>query len=578
MLIIVSIASITAALYLLRPAMSALAYTPRVGNTTLEMLPWVFHEPSVGNRLSLSVPVHWYTPRTWRVVPDDELVAIQINGHNVPLDSIHADALHDWGKGFEFDFSPWLTNGNNVVTFELNNRGGDGGITFRPVDGKRWVILWLAFLPWLYLLSRVIRLPRYQTVIIALALAVICNYWSITPWISRTHDVWGVDSHDGHIDYVIRIAHTLSLPGPNEKWELFQPPLYYIGGAIVWRWAEWLHLSPPEAVQAYSLLLWIIFLVGSGALINIVLRDRRVAAGFAIAAVAFWPSGIISSVCINNDVGFYACASLATLFMVRWWRSNKASYLLLASLFAALGLIAKSTALVLVATLGLLMLLRMVRHQRWCRWQPWKAYLSSATIILIGFSLGIGRKLFYYWNGSVSNWLTGDNATFLGDWLKVPAKVGNFIPLDLATFLSYPWADLTNDAHGRNNFWNLLLRTSLTGEYSFSGVMQERIAFLWGGLLVILLAILASQWKRLRTHGNAWRYAPLLIISMLWLASLISFRIQVSYSCNNDFRYLLPILVPFSIACATSGTIARICLVAVALGSTLFFATLGYGP
>ncbi len=571
---VLSVISISAALWVLRPALSATARMSTGQSKTLDTMPWTFNDVSNGNRLFVTMPVHWFTPTTWHVVPDDELVSLKVNGKSVSLNAIPKPALTNWRKGFEFDFSPWLTNGNNLIEFEVNNYGGPGGISLHPIAGARWILLWLSFLPLLYTLSRLFKLRAHQWLSISLGLIVVCCYWSITPWTTRAHDVLG---GDGHIDYIMRVAHTLTLPAPTEKWEFFQPPLYYLGGAVTWRWAEWLHLSPPETVQAYSLSLWIIFLCSSSALINLAVRFRTVPTGLATAAIALWPTGIISSIGINNDVGLYACSSLATLFTVRWWFNNKYQPLFGAAFFIALALLTKTTAMVLVGTLGMLMLIKLMRHQHWREWRRWQPYLIASTMILIGFAASLGRKIYSYWQGSISDWIMGNSALVLGDWLKVPAKLGNFIPMDIATFLSHPWIDLTNDSTGRYNFWNVLLRTSLTGEYSFNGAIQKWIALLWGVILIILLLTLLRRWKDLKSLRTTWRYLPLLIVTTLWFASLISFRIKISYACNNDFRYIFPVIVPFAILCVTTSNVARSLLMSIAFASLLFFTTLSFG-
>jgi len=571
-----SITCITTALHVLRPALTATAYVPATGVHKLDVLPWSFHGASKNDVLSISMPVHWYTPKKWRVLPDDELIAIKVNGQNVPLDSVPDNARKDADKGFEFDFSPWLKPGDNAIAFQINNRDGDGGLSLHPISGIRWVLLWAGFVPWIVLLSRSFKLRSYQTVLITFSLVIICCYWSVTPWTVRAHDVWSIDAHDGHIDYVIRLAHTMTLPAPDERWELFQPPLYYVGGAVVWRWAEFWGLSAPETLQAYSVLLWLLFLAASAALINLAVQFRHHHAAYATVALVLWPTGIITSIAINNDVGLYALSSLAMLYMARWWHSHRPAELLLCALFIALALLTKTTAVVLIATLGLLMLMRLWRHQHWRQWRSWQPMLWSGAVIVTGFALSLGRKILYYQQGRIQDWITGDSNSLLGDWLKVPAKIGNFLPMDVATFISHPWIDLTKDATGRYNFWNVLLRTALTGEYSFNGTLQEWVSVLWGLLLLAILLTLIIKSKRLTSINSSWRHMPLIIVSFMWLASLISFRAHASFACNNDFRYLLPVLVPLAIACSFHRA-ARNMMALISLGSVIFFLTLQFG-
>ena len=569
-----SILSVSMALWGVWPRVTAIAYASASGAIQLKTMPWVFHGAARGNRLQVTLPVRWLTPRVWRVVPDDELLGIVVDGQTVPLTPISPAALTDWGKGFEFDFSPWLKSGKNTIEFTLNNRGGDGGLLLHPKLGWRWAILYAAFLPWIYTLVCAFRLRAHQWLPICLALGVICAYWSVTPWTVRAHDV---SNGDGHIDYVIRVADTLTLPKPNEGWELFQPPLYYLGGAAICSWARWLHLPGPESLQAYSLALWLVFLAASAAVLQIVLRRRKARVAIAATAVALWPSGIILSICITNDIGLYACCGMATLMMVRWWHGARRHHLVQASFWVGLALLTKTSALVLVGALGMLLLLRLLRHQRWRHTQVWWQCLLAMSIVGAGFMLSVGKKMYYYRQGMIPDWLTGNSAASLGDWLKVPAKLANFIPLDIPTFVTVPWLTLTDDASGRSNFWNVLLRSSLLGEFHFSGQLQQYIAWGWGGVLLMLLVFALRQAHLLTDLRIVWRQAPWLALGVLWIASLISFRIHVAYACNNDFRYVLPVIVPFVATAVGAGAWARCSLVAMALGSVWFFTTLPYG-
>ena len=570
---LLSMLAMTATLWCYWPVFSGEAIYANGRHEALKILPWKFHDAENNAQLKINVHMYWTTSTIWRVVPDDNLTSIVVNNHSVAMKNINPAALRDWGKGFEFDFAPWLHHGDNTIVFTLNNSGGDGGVLIQPQLGYRWIVIWISLLPWLYALTRLFKLRLYQWLPICFAMIMICSYWSITPWTVRAHDVW---NGDGHIDYVMRVADTLALPVPTDKWEFFQAPLYYIGGATVWRWAQWLHLPAPETLQAYSLLLWLIFLAASSATLHMVLRYRSGATFIGTTALALWPSGIIESIAINNDIGLYACAGVATYYMVRWWRNNQRRDLWLTAIFIALGLLTKTSAIALAGTLGLLMLLKLLRKRRWRLVGQWPRYLIATTFIVMGFGLSVGEKLYYYSQGMIRDWIMGNGASSLGDWLKVPAKLGNFIPLDIATFLSYPWAELTNDASGRANFWNLLLRSSLTGEFSFAGNLQEHIAYMWGIILLILFVVLLFRWRSLFESDRVWRNAPLLLVSVLWIGSLISLRVHEPYACSNDFRYVLPVIVPFIAANVSANAFNKFLLLLFSFTSAVFFMTASY--
>jgi len=576
-LILASISSIAIVLWLAWPRMAVIDPSATVSTGQPSFLPWTVHQPVTRQPIVITATLTPLSLRTWRVIPDDELLSLTVNGQPVSLDAIPKSALTDWNKGFEMDFSPWLHGGQNTLEFVITNHGGDGGLMLHPALGPGWMLIYLGFMPWLYTLGRIFRLRRHQIAPIGAGLMLIMAYWSVTPWTVRAHDVIG---SDGHLAYIARVAETHTLPAPTETWELLQAPLYYMGGALVWKLAGIAGLPIPVCLQAYSLSLWMIFLCASSAAMRLALRFRTAATTLATTALAMWPSGIIHGIRISNDVGLYAVAALATLYLLKWWHRNRRRDLLIMSLFVSLGLVTKSNAIVLFAAGSLLMLLRVMRRQRWRNPDILKPYLGAWLIMCIGAALYLGRNILYYWRGAIPDWLNGSSAIHLGEWLKVPANLTSFVKLEPITFLGSPWLVLTEDATGRSLFWNALLRSSLTGEFQFNGSLQRSVAYLWGSmLLALMLALTWTLVRQMRTPHPArggWRNLPWLLLSGLWLASLMALRFHVPYACSNDFRFVLPILVPFMVW-ACSRVLSAAALSLLALGSMLFFLTLPYG-
>lgn len=172
--------TLSLALLLFFPQLTATQHlsTGRAGAVDL---PWRFGEVGRGNRLDVHMPVHVLGPRRWRIVPDDRLVSLTVDGCPVPLDGVRPGGLIDWQKGFEIDLSPWLRVGDNEVELTIDNAGGPGGVALRPVLGWRIIALAAALLPWLFGLGRVFRLRRSVTGALSGVLLVLCLYWAATP-------------------------------------------------------------------------------------------------------------------------------------------------------------------------------------------------------------------------------------------------------------------------------------------------------------------------------------------------------------------------------------------------------------
>ncbi len=151
------------------------------------------------------------------------------------------------------------------------------------------------------------------------------------------------------------------------------------------------------------------------------------------------------------------------------------------SLSIAVGLLCKSNAIVLAAAAFALIALRLLHQRR--RPQALIEYGLAATVMVAGLLLSFGRNFYYWWRGGISDFLIG-NINVLPDGLRVTVGCAALCS-DLPVFLANPWISpwLRHDnADGRDNFWNYLLRSSLSSEFSFDGSLQRVIAFAWGGM------------------------------------------------------------------------------------------------
>jgi hypothetical protein len=194
----------------------------------------------------------------------------------------------------------------------------------------------------------------------------------------------------------------------------------------------------------------------------------------------------------------------------------------------------------------------------------------------LGFALSFAVRLYYYLHGSINNWFIS-NVNSLGGSLRVPVDVKSFLPLDIPTFLTQPWLETGNDATGRSNFWNYLMRSSLSGEFQFPGKLHRVLAILMG---VVLFALCVSALHRLaqglkkRQARQLYVHRPWLLLSLLWIASVAALRLKAPFACSNDFRYVLPVIVPAALYWSGCGTFTKISLASMTLLSVVFFIAL----
>ncbi len=112
-----------------------------------------------------------------RIIPDDCLRSLTIDGERVPLDRISGEALCDYRGGFELDVGRYLRPGANLLTLEVENRGGPFGLTLTSTRGERasgWrtyaLLVALAFAS--YAAVRGLRMGKWRAVVAAVLVAV----------------------------------------------------------------------------------------------------------------------------------------------------------------------------------------------------------------------------------------------------------------------------------------------------------------------------------------------------------------------------------------------------------------------
>ena len=552
---------------------SSIIGTPPKGEIELiDSFPWQFKERGDAKLTAVFNPTS-FTPPVWQIIPDDHLKKITINGQTVDLSPYTQKQLKDYKQGFLLNISPYLKTGSNTAEFAFSNDPGPGGLKIYPKKSTlNWLIIYAGFLIFALSLAKAVRLTGIQIAGLCIGLIVIIIYWSETPWNLRSHDADGLTGHFGYVRY---IAENLSLPNPTKGWTFYHPPLYYASGAIIWRLAEASRIPPDIALQAYAITLWLIFLVTSLAALKRLLPPRSWALTAASLALVLWPSGIIHSIRIGNDAAYYAISGLAFLYGLKWWRTGKTSQALIVAFLCMLSLLVKSNGIVLCACMGTAVSVRFLLKGSWKKKKKtFYQALMIAGFSITGIILSSSVRIYFYLQGEMKHWLVG-NLGSLNGALKVPNEIKAYIPIDIPTFITQPFISTWVDETGRGNFWNFLLRSSLTGEFTFTSIPSAIIAVIWGIIILLLwfLAarsiILARSFCWLKTYKNAlW-----ILLFAYSIASLAALRFMAPYACSNDFRYILPMLVPLVGYWGSIGKASRGSLLAISALSIAFFFT-----
>ena len=506
-------------------------------------LPYNFTSHKLQTRVySIDIEVNHFSSKFLKIVPDDCLEKILINNKEIPVFNIKGRC--DWKHGFILDISRYIHKGSNNIKLFIKNSDSIGGLNIIPLQDKNsYIYKSLLFFTTFFLivalyifLKGIEKISNEYILLFIIGLLVRLIYLSYTSYDERTFDVV---LHSGHLDYIKMIAEQHMLPNPTKGWEYHQPPLYYIIAAIFYKIADVTHLvNKLYFLQLFSLIIFFLFMVYSYKILNISIKNRYLLF-YALMFVFFWPSGIIHSIRLGNDVLFYLLFAISFYYIILW--RNKEAKIHLPLVFAGLSLITKSNGIILFGVIILLLIVDLVNKKDNFR-KVIKEIALVGIYFIIAFCINFGDNIYFAIKENGQDWLVSNVINTINKKLFVTNQPYNYLYFDLKKYLSYPFIDAWHDQYGRQYFWNYLLKSSLFSEFFFHKKLQENIALIISGLsipifLYLLFAIITLKKAQIK---NALPFLLVLVISIL---TLLAYRIKIPVACNTDFRYIFPILI-----------------------------------
>ena len=465
-----------------------------------------------------------------RIIPDDCAERVLVNDSVMDISSVQGRC--DFGKGFLLQDSLIATyrNGSNThFSFFIKNNGGNAGINASVIMknplSRMIEFSAIGFLALLCaLIARRLRLGGSAILILFIGIALRAFIFAHLPYNSFSNDV------DGHVAYVKYIIDNRSIPGVDDCWTCYHPPVYYVSAIPSYLAATVVGVSANSGLQMYSLLLSILtlffgvfffknFLSGSVLKISIILWT-------------FWPLMLLVAPRIGNDQMFYMFHLLCLWSGVNYLNKGNGKYLIVTVLSSALALWTKSTGAVSIGMTFLFAVCGYFRNARFLR--PTKSEFLAWFLFLVVVLLVVFQKLM---GGSD---LVG-NSSGLNSALKVGNEAFNYIYFDLESFVTHPFTNAWVDEMGRQYFWNYMFKTSLFGEFDISklALLRNLAVFISVFFIGLLVCAIRGFWNK-KLDTIHWL---LIIQGAAFVAALMFLRIKHPYSCSNDFRYIAPAIV-----------------------------------
>lgn len=466
------------------------------------------------------------------IIPDDCADFIVINGKDISLSDNPKKC--SYSKGFWLQdsiTSPYRVGKTTHYEIALRNKSGKAGLNVLYKSNSPFLLILKLLMPLLaglltIAIARRFKINKFLLLCILVGIFLRFAMFYSLPYTQFTMDV------DGHVAYIQYIVENHSIPAADDCWTCYHPPVYYTSAAIPFWLGSITSIGSCSSVQAFSLALSV-FLLVCGLLL---LKEIISGAPLGVAAILWtvWPTLILVAPRIGNDQLFYAFHVLALLAGFNYIKKGFGKYLIIAVACAGLAMWTKSTGCVTIGLTILFTLIGFVKTNKLHR--PTKTEIISWSLLFLIFA-GIILEKFIGDNNLVGNIQSLNSHLIVGNEAK------NYLFFDLKTFLTEPYTNAWDDELGRQYFLNYAFKTALFGEFklvttAFGKTIATIISLSFLGLLIYAI----RGWWKTKLDVYHW---ILFIQGAVFFAALVFLRIKHPYSCSNDFRYILPVLLSF---------------------------------
>lgn len=537
-------------------------FDPRGGQHELTSPSFLESKGSGIYTLKANFELNLWSGKNFRIIPDDELKMLLVNGQVVNLSSIPRRKLKDYREGFVIDLADYITQEKNAIELTYYDRGGLMGVVITSELGLSHhvaiaFLLLIAFISVFKLISFRYKVSPLFQFLFLIGLVLRIYYFSITPPQERTHDL---GDHIGYVEYLSENW----LPPSVEKavgGAYFHPPLYYYTGAVVYKISQIFEPHNKVILRRIQQVLSLFYSLGFlffGLLILQELARRydgfqQSKSGrsslissclslFSIVGLLFsvWPVSIIHSVRIGNDPLLYFLFSFSLYYIVLWYRKNLNKHLYVAAIIGALAIIAKANGEILIAVIGVVGLYKMIRSQQWLHYL--KLSIVPCLIMFSATAITVAPGLILKLEGKRDK-LYIDDIDGLSKANLVGNTAANYFWFDAKVFITKPYTDPYDDSMGRQYFWNYLGKTGLFGEFKYKSQLSTNAAIVCSFFAVgMLLYIFGGLYH---SRKEDFRLCAVICLSGFFLWGGVTYM-RMTFPANIDFRYILPILITFS--------------------------------
>lgn len=349
------------------------------------------------------------------------------------------------------------------------------------------------------------------------------------------------NSFDDHLEPISHYINNNERPLPNTCWECYQPPLYYVLSAAVFKSTFAITKSyfySWKFVQFINIIFSILNLIIISKILNQIKFKNKLLIPLVISIIAFLPKDIYSSVMITNDYILVFLTSLSIYYFLKYLNIQSTSNLLRILLVVFLGAISKQHGLIL-SLIPLYII--------------YKSFFKEKTNIiillpLITLLLMCSDEIWKY--GKTGIWLVSNQDFFKYASSQLPGNIFNvsFYNIQFIELIKNPFLSQTT----LSSFWTeVFARTWFDYEWRFltpgtSNVnIVSTILYSIGTLITFTPIFIALKyWRKIIKIKNEYRI--LILIGLLFLFVPIFQTFRFPYYSSMKSQFILPAISIFA--------------------------------
>ena len=285
-------------------------------------------------------------------------------------------------------------------------------------------------------------------------------------------------NNDDHLSVIQYIVTTGMLPTSDLMLQSYHPPLYYLIGTGIF------YFESIKLLQALSLVFSILTLgVFFILLKKQSLFPQKFAQRFAFSLVCFLPQFIIFGNFISNDSLSYLLGALTFLFALKYTEQRKTLSLITLACILGIGLLTKSTFLVFIIPLSLLIIILGLKDKL-SQDKIWVILIIFLFIVTMLGGYKFAENSYYQGNPFYNNLDLTDSLNHSQSFIK---EISSIINLDITTLINQPTFLPQN--HSASLIYYATFWYSYIPESNFKG---NEGSLKWLGPFIYITAILPT--------------------------------------------------------------------------------------